>query len=421
MRDFKEMWEEIGLNVELHNQLIENMTNLHTKMYLSQKNRPKSIVRFDHSFHSSHKERVAEVIEYRKSGKKSIGTFCIYVPEEIALAADVLPIPLCGGTGWSVNFADKVLPRDICPLIRSTFGMAFSNTCPYKTLKDLAVGETTCDAKKKTWDLFGFYVMEVPQMKNPIDRELWFEEVFKFKEAMEGLSGVKITPEKLCETIKLVNRRRKILQRINEFRKSPNSPISGIDALLISQVALNQDIHKFIENAEALVDELKKRAESGISAYSNSGKRVMIAGSPSPMGNAKIHWIVESSGLQIVADESCTGMRYYRDLVDENQNDIEGMINAIADRYFAIDCACFSPNTERMKNITQVVKDYNVEGVIQNILQFCHGYNVEAKVVEKTLKGIGIPSIKIESDYSEEDIGQIQIRIEAFSELLMSA
>jgi benzoyl-CoA reductase/2-hydroxyglutaryl-CoA dehydratase subunit BcrC/BadD/HgdB len=84
--------------------------------------------RFDHSFHASHAGRVAEIREYRSKGGKSIGTFCIYVPDEIALAADVLPIPLCGGSGWSVNYADKMFPRDICPLIRSTFGMAFSAT-----------------------------------------------------------------------------------------------------------------------------------------------------------------------------------------------------------------------------------------------------------------------------------------------------
>jgi len=418
MKDFRKMWKELGMDLELHDQLIENQSNLHKKTHLSQKNRPKAMERFDHSFHASHAERVAEILDYRKKGGKCIGTFCIYVPDEIALAAGVLPLPLCGGSDWSVSYADKMFPRDICPIIRSTFGMAFSNTCPYKTLKDFALGETTCDAKKKAWDLLGFKVMEVPQKKDPIDRGLWLQEVYNFKEMVENLSRIKVTEERLHENIQLVNRKRRVLQRINEFRKLPDPPISGLDALLVSQVALNQDTHKFIEDAEVLAAELEKRADAGISAYDGNEIRVMIAGSPSPLGNAKIHHIVESSGLRIVVDESCTGLRYYRDLVDESHKDLDGMMRAIADRYFAIDCSCFSPNTERMDSITQLVKECSVQGVIHNILQYCHTYNIEAKVVENILQKCGIPSIKIETDYSQEDTGRIRTRIEAFAEMV---
>lgn len=312
-------------------------------------------------------------------------------------------------------------PRDICPLVRSTFGMAFSATCPYKTLKDFAVGETTCDAEKKAWDLLGFKVMEVPQRKNPMDRELWLHEVYHFKSLVENLSGVNITPEKLQATITLVNRKRKALQRIDQFRKLPEPPISGLDALLVAQVSLNQDIQKFIADAEALANELEARVRAGISAYNCSGKRVMLAGSPSPMGNAKVHHIVESSGLRIVVDESCTGLRYFRDLVDETPTDLDGMLKAIADRYFSIDCSCFSPNKERMENISKLIKEYSVQGVVHNILQYCHTYNIEAAAIDKGLQEIGIPSIKIETDYSQEDVGQIKTRIEAFAEVIAAA
>ena len=126
--DFRQMWTELGINLDLHDELMANTARLHERTHLSQINRPKRMEYFDHSLHACHTERVAEIQEYRKNGGKSIGTFCIYVPDEIAYAAEVLPIPLCGGSGWSVNYADKMLPRDICPLVRSTFGMAFSGT-----------------------------------------------------------------------------------------------------------------------------------------------------------------------------------------------------------------------------------------------------------------------------------------------------
>ncbi|MFC2166488.1 double-cubane-cluster-containing anaerobic reductase [Acidobacteriota bacterium] len=419
MNDFRKMWTELGMDLELHDQLIKDMSDLHKKTHLSQQNRPKTMDRFDHSFHLSHSGRVAEILDFRKNGGKVIGTFCIFVPDEIALAAGVLPLPLCGGSGWAVSYADKLFPRDICPLIRSTFGMALSKTCPYASLEDFSVGETTCDAKKKTWDLLGMKVMEVPQRRNEADRSLWLEEVYKFKDMVEDLSGVSVTAERLLETIKLVNQKRIVLQQIDEFRKLDAPPISGLDALLVTQVSMNQDIRAFIKDAQSLIEELQDRVDKDISAYRRKGQRVLLAGSPSPLGYAKVHHVVESSGLQIVADESCTGLRYFRDLVNEDLNDLDEMIKAVADRYFGIDCACFSPNTERIENIQKLVKDYNVKGVVQSILQYCHTYNVEAKIVENSLKKKGIPSIKIVTDYSQEDLGQIRTRIEAFSELLM--
>jgi benzoyl-CoA reductase/2-hydroxyglutaryl-CoA dehydratase subunit BcrC/BadD/HgdB len=418
--DIRKIWAELEVNLELHDELLAVMARGHEKTHLGQKNRPKNMAFFDHALHASHEGRVAEIHAFRKNGGKSIGTFCIYVPDEIALAAGVWPIPLCGGTGWSVNYADKMFPRDICPIVRSTFGLSFSGTCPYKKLKDLAVGETTCDAKKKAWDLVGFKVMEVPQKKNPVDRDLWLKEVHAFKEMMEGLSGIDVTREDLGENIKLVNRKRKALRRINEFRKLDSPPVSGLDALLVSQVALSQDTAKFAEAAEALADELEERAASGISAYGGNGAqpRVMMAGTPSPLGYAKVHFAVESSGMRIVADESCTGSRYYTELVDESQTTLEGMIRAVADRYFSIDCSCFSPNAERLENVVKTAKESRVQGVVQNILQYCHGYNIEAKAVEKALAKENIPSLKIVTDYSDEDLEQLRVRTETFAELL---
>lgn len=418
VNDLQNMWAELGVDTELHEHLINNISVLHNKTHLSQNNRPQSMKLFDEALHNSHSKRIEELYKFKKNSGKIIGTFCIYVPDEIALAVGVLPIPLCGGSGFSVTYADKMLPRDICPLIRSTFGMAFSNTCPYKKLKDFAIGETTCDAKKKAWDLFGFKVLEVPQKKNQIDKELWLKEVYYFKELMENLSGEKITSENLKPAIKIVNDKRRILQRIDEFRRLPDPPINGLDALLISQLALGMDIRKFIEIGQILVDELRERTNKNISAYDRKGKRILIAGSPSPLGNAKVHYIVESLGLRIVADESCTGLRYFSNLVDETETDLNEMLKAISDRYFSIDCACFSPNKERIANILSTVKKYNIDAVVQNILQYCHGYNIEAKIVELELKKIGISSIKIETDYSEEDTEQIRTRIEAFAEML---
>ncbi|MFC1611418.1 double-cubane-cluster-containing anaerobic reductase [Myxococcota bacterium] len=417
MTDYNPILTDLGVDLVQHDALIASNDRHIEKTRLWQKNRPEGMAYFDHALHASHGERVAEIVEYRKAGGKSIGTFCIYVPDEIALAAEVLPIPLCGGSGWSVDYADKMFPRDICPLVRSTFGMAFSNTCPYKKLKDFALGETTCDAKKKTWDLLGFKVLELPQKKQAIDADLWRAEVREFLRMVEELSGVEVTAVRLRETIRLVNRKRRAMQRIDDLRKLPEPPISGIDALEVAQVALSQDIQRFITGTEALAHELQARAKQHVSAYEKPGMRVLVAGSPSPMPNAKVHYIVESAGMRVVADESCTGLRYSRDLVDETPNDLEGMLDAVAARYFKIDCSCFSPNQERVDNVKAIIEAYDIQGVVHNVLQYCHTYDIEAKKIDNALAEMGIPSIKVVTDYSEEDTEQIRVRLETFKEV----
>lgn len=125
---FQELYKTLGVDVAAHDMLMKHGERAHERAFLWQKNRPERMEAFDEALHESHGTRVQEVFDFRKKGGKSMGTFCIYVPDEIALAAGVLPVPLCGGSDWPVNHADKMFPRDICPLVRSTFGMSLSGT-----------------------------------------------------------------------------------------------------------------------------------------------------------------------------------------------------------------------------------------------------------------------------------------------------
>jgi benzoyl-CoA reductase/2-hydroxyglutaryl-CoA dehydratase subunit BcrC/BadD/HgdB len=184
------------------------------------------------------------------------------------------------------------------------------------------------------------------------------------------------------------------------------------------QVALIDEPVRFTEKLNQLNTELEERINKGVSPFSKGTKRIMFSGCPAVIGNWKVHSLIEKSGAVIVIDESCTGTRYFENLVDEQPTDLEGQLLAIADRYLKINCACFTPNQERIDGLVQKTKNYNVNGVIQYILQYCHGYNVEAIRVEGALKSANVPSLKIETDYSEEDIGPLRTRIEAFIERL---
>jgi benzoyl-CoA reductase/2-hydroxyglutaryl-CoA dehydratase subunit BcrC/BadD/HgdB len=421
-KDYRPMWKDLGLNLEGHDQLLAVLGNAYKDIYLSQENRPKGMQYLDFVISEAHGLRIEELMEAKKKGNKVVGTFCVYVPEELILAVGGTCVGLCAGAEIGTDEAEKVLPRNTCALIKSFMGFKLAGLCPYIQASDLVVGETTCDGKKKAYEILNdykeTYVMEIPQMKTERDRTLWKGEVIQFKEKIEELTGRKITTDNLRAGIKIANDKRRALQRLSAIRKATPSPISGLDALLVNQIAFYDDPLRFTKSINALCDELEERIKGGIGVSRNGTARILVSGSPMAVPNWKIPFIIETSGAIVVAEESCVGERSTRDLVNEDGDMLDKMIDAIVDRYFKIDCACFTPNEERTDHILDLAKEFKADGVIHYSIQFCTPYTVEAYKVEKTLQEKGIPILKIETDYGMEDMGQLKTRIEAFLEMV---
>ena len=420
MADYTKMWEGLGLNLNRHDILLEALGQIYGDVYMKQPNRPKGMEYFDFVISEVHGLRIQELMEHKLKGGKVVGTFCVYVPDEIITAGGGISVGLCGGAQFSISDAEAILPHNLCPLIKSSVGFKMGRICPYFEVNDFLVGETTCDGKKKTWEILNdyipIYVMELPHKKGDASRELWLKEVVAFKNRMEEESGVKITSEALDAGIKLANSKRKALARLYETRKNSSVPISGKDSLLISQIAFYDDPIRFTSKVNELSAELEDRVKNGIGVVESKLPRIMFSGCPMAIPNWKIPHIVETSGGIVVCEELCTGTRYFTNLVDESQKELDGQLKAIAERYLSINCSCFTPNEERIDQILQLAKDYKVSGIIYYVLQFCHTYNVEYEKVKKALAKAKIPVLKLESDYGEGDTGQLKTRIETFLE-----
>ncbi len=411
-------------NIDLKSQdiLLSALGPIFQDVYLSQKNRPAGMAFYDFVVGDIHGIRVRELQEHARNGGKVVATYCVFVPEELVWAADAIPVGLCAGAQFSVPMAESVLPRNTCALIKSSFGFKLGRVCPYVQASHLIVGETTCDGKKKMFEILNqyqpVYVMEVPNKKTERSRQLWHGEVLAFKDVIEKLTGNKITAEKLGEAIELVNQRRLALQRLYNLRKARPIPVSGKDALLATQVSFYDDAKRDTQMLNALCDELDKRVAAGQGVAPANAPRILISGSPMAIPNWKLHHIIESTGAVVVCEESCTGTRFFSDLVKPTKNNLDEQLKAIADRYMNIHCACFTPNDERMDDVVKLAKEYQVDGVVHYNLQFCHTYANEAVRMEQHLEKAGIPLLRIETDYSDEDAGQLKTRIEAFLEMI---
>jgi benzoyl-CoA reductase/2-hydroxyglutaryl-CoA dehydratase subunit BcrC/BadD/HgdB len=421
MADYTEMWSGLGLDLDRHNQLLGVLGEFYPALYLSQPNRPAGMGYFDFVVSEVHGLRVQELQEHKQQGGIVVGSFCLFVPEELTLAVGGINVGLCAGTDFAAADADAVLPRGICPLIKSAIGFKLGRVCPYLESCDLVVGETTCDGKKKAWEVFGqhvpMYVMEVPQKASNRGQGLWLEEVRGFMAKLEEVSGRKVTPDALAQGIRLANGKRRALKRLYDLRKNLALPISGKDALLISQIAFYDNVERYTAKVNELCDELEERAAAQTAVF-NGVKRVLVTGSPMAIPNWKLHHIIETSGGAVVCEENCTGARYFENPVDESASSLDGQLQALADRYIKIPCACFTPNTERLDNVVEYARSFKADGVIDYTLPFCQCYSVEHELLRQRLQKEGIPLLHIESDYSMGDMGQLTTRVTAFMETL---
>lgn len=421
MAGYEEMWQQLGLDLPRHNELLNVLGQFYTGLYLSQPNRPQGMGYFDFVISEVHGLRVQELQEHKAHGGIVVGTFCLYVPEELILAAGGICVGLCAGTDFPAADAEAVLPRNICPLIKSAVGFKLAHLCPYVESCDLVVGETTCDGKKKTWEILGqhtpVHVMELPQKSANRDNGMWLGEIKELKARLEQLIGREITHGDIARGIRLVNAKRRALKRLYDLRKHPKVPISGKDALLISQIAFYDDIERYTLKVNELCDELEQRVADGVTVF-NGVKRLLIAGTPMAIPNWKLHHIIETTGGVVVCEESCTGTRYFVNEVEEGAADVEGQLAALAKRYVHIPCACFTPNQQRLDNVAAYAREWGADGVIDYTLAFCHCYNVEHELLRQRLAQEGIPVLHIETDYSMGDMGQLTTRVQAFMETL---
>lgn len=422
MADYHKMWEDLGMDVETHDQLCAVLPQAFGDVYLSQENRPDSMDYYNFVVSEIHGVRPAELIEHQKQGGKVFGTFCVYVPDEIVFAAQAIATGLCGGSQFWVPGGEKVLPTNTCPLIKASVGARLDRTCPFFRIADMFVGETTCDGKKKAYEILAedvpVHVMQLPQMKREKDIAAWKEEIREFKNVVERATGNKVTEEALGESIRLINNKRKALSRLYDFRKYEKLPISGKDVLLISQIAFYDDPTRFTQMTEKLCDELEKRVADGVSVFEEGTKRILLTGTPMAIPNWKLHNLIETSGGAVVCEEMCTGTRYFENLVDEGKATMEEQLDALAERYMGINCACFTPNNGRVEDILRLAKEYKVDGIIDTNLKFCNLYDTEGYQVEKALQEAGIPLLKIETDYTDSDAEQLRTRISAFIEMM---
>ncbi|MCW8861773.1 MAG: double-cubane-cluster-containing anaerobic reductase [Rhodospirillales bacterium] len=386
------------------------------------RSRPKAMAYFDRIFKTFAEGGVGAVP--KEKGRKIIGTYCLFVPEEIIYAAGAQPVRLCAGSYDSVEVGEDYLPDVACPMVKSEVGFSTLPVLSFYQDCDLVVIPASCDWKTKMGNFIEAHVpvlmLDMPRVKeSEASREMWLNQIKDFKTRVEKVTGTRITRRRMREAIRMIQKAQVQFDRFHEIRKADTTVIHGRDALEVLNAYFYDHVESWTAAMARLNDELEERVRDKVNVANPLAARLMLTGSPMVFPNWKIPTVIEELGGVLAADEFCTSNRYLHDKVAVDEGLMSDMLHAIADRYL-LPCSCpiFSNTVDRCDRLLQLVEDYRIEGVIYHTLKGCHPYDLETKLVETLLQDNGIPMLKIETDYSPQDVEQLRTRIEAFMETL---
>lgn len=386
-------------------------------------NENKTMPKIFDSLPDARKEAFVKMKNLKESGKDVIGVFCTYTPKEILYAGGFVPVNLCGVSEGPIAQAERDLPANLCPLIKSSYGHAITDTCPFFYFSDMILGETTCDGKKKMFEILNeevkeTFIMMLPQTyKLESGIPLYISEMERLIERLEEKFKLKITEDDLKKAIHQSNIDRKNFKELLEMAKLRPAPFKGLDMVNIleaydfafSSEEKNAMVDKAMEEAKAVYEEIKDDSERKVRP------RILLTGGPNSGVKSKIVSIFDENGADIVVIDSCNGIKEKSELINETLPPLE----ALARKYTHVGCSVMTWNDKRIEEIGNLIDEYQIDGVIEVVLQACHTFQVEARRIEKFVTGQkNLPYIKISTDYSENDKAQISTRVNAFIEML---
>ncbi|TJX14448.1 2-hydroxyacyl-CoA dehydratase [Tissierella creatinini] len=375
-------------------------------------------------FADARRQGFMRIKELKDRGGKLCGTFCQFAPSEMIDAAGLYRVGLCGQSAEPIPDAEVELPANLCPLIKSSYGFALTETCPYAYFSDLIVGETTCDGKKKMYEMLGeikdVHVIHLPNNPDP-DRSLeyWTMELRYFKEILEKKFDIEITDEMLRESIKWGNLERKQMAHLYELGRYDPPAITGVHMRAVMEgVQYIFDRKERYEKVQEVLDKCEEDWKNGNGPISKDDKRprILVSGGPSGGVFEKTIKIIEELGGVIVCYEGCGGIVSRRRLIEESET--RDPIECIAEKYLEVPCAVMSPNMRRLDQVAITIDEWKVDGVVGIILHSCNPFGIESTNIKRISNECGKPYLHLETDYGTGDEGQLRTRIEAFLEML---
>jgi benzoyl-CoA reductase subunit C len=351
-----------------------------------------------------------------ESGRKVVGTFCSYAPEEIILAAGAHPFRLFG-SGEKIRLAEAHLQSYCCSLVRGTLEDALDGRLVFL---DGVVFPHTCDTIQRLSDIWrlnipgSFHLDLVLPVKLDTDgaRQYMIDVLKRFRGELGEKLGGSISDEELRAAIRICNRTRAALTRIYDVKGKRPEVLKGSDLYALVRAAMIMDRGRVATLLEEVAAEIEKK--SATEAAAPPKKRIFVSGGV--CNHPDIYTIIEEAGGEVVGDDLCTGSRYFSGLIDEKADPV----TAIAGRHLErVVCpAKHRGLTDRADHLVRLVREKQAQGVIFFLLKFCDPHAFDYPYLKEALDREGITSMVIEVEDRLPADGQLRTRFETFVEMI---
>ncbi len=365
--------------------------------------------------------RPDELVSLRQSGKKTLGYFCSYVPEEIVYAMGIIPIRLLrGGNVEASNIGNTYLTQNSCPFASSCIGLKEGHYDFYFSNMDIIADAPSCYQMKRVLEVWEKYfntkVIHIGFPRNFYEEsgiKYFTETIKKFVEELEKETKEKLNLDKLNESVALYNNIHRNQRLLYQFLKSNQITWSELIQFIYAGFILDKKVYFDLLNE--LIAELEKRHATP----KNQPVRILITGGMLAPGDEKLINIFNDLDMDFAMDELCAGSRSIYRYVETPS------IQSIARTYLSnIPCGALPyphhDSDPRLKHIEKLIKEYNINGILYYTLRFCDAYAYKAKQIKLFCEKMNIPYLHLHSDFSTSDEGQLKTRVEAFKESILA-
>ena len=360
--------------------------------------------------------------ELKSEGKKIIGYFYGLTPVEIITAADLVPYRISGQIKETVTEVDTYLEVIACPYTRNCLGLALQGKYDFL---DGFVMPHGCDNSVKLYDIWKHNIepayahfINIPHTRSQPAHEFFLAELRTFKRSIEKFIGREITEERLSEAIKLHNENRALIRQLYELRKEDPPLVLGSEVLKIISSLLSLPVGESNELLRNVIQELKERKAGS----QKKPPRLLIYGSE--LDNADFIEMVESSGANVVMDDLCFGYRSFAADVETTDNPLKNIAERYLDklpypRFYVDRVGTRQEDLEaRFGYLQSYAEDFNVNGVIIQLITYCDPYAFDLPDIKEFLIGAGLPVLAIEHDYTLMSIQRLKTQVQAFLEMI---
>ncbi len=362
-------------------------------------------------------ERPEEIVSLRKEGKKTVGFFCAYVPEEIIHALDLVPLRLIrGGSSEASNAGNAYLSSNACPYAASCVGLKEEGKDFYFSNADVIADAPSCYQMKRVMEVWEEYFdakvihIGLPRtFYEPKGVRFFAVNLEHFVKELEEVSGNKLTEERLRKSVNLFNDIREKQKKLYELLRI--GKVAWSEVIQFMHGGLILDSSAYLELLKELITEL----EADKTYKTEQPIRILLTGSMLAPGDHKLLEILDELGIECAMDELCAGSRgTFREVKDIS---VEGLAESYLDN---VPCGAFPypyPDKDpRQLHLEKLIQDYRIQGVMHYTLRFCDAYSYKAKSMREMCERANIPILHLHSDYSKSDKGQLKTRVEAFKE-----